>query len=107
MKHLIRAWNWLKEKWNIDSDRRMAVIFVVFAITGSLAAFSRKWIFAQLGIEPFEPMILDFAFRILFIYVMYQVVLFILGHVFGEGAFFRWFLAKMNKRLIPGQKKKK
>lgn len=106
MSKLVQAWNWLKKKWDIRSDRQMTVIFIVFAITGSLAAFSRRWIFSQLGIEPFEPWILDMVFRVVFIYVMYQIVLFILGHVLGQGAFFRWFLAKMNRRLIPGKKNK-
>jgi len=35
-------WEKLKVKWNVESDRRMIWIFVIFAITGSSISFVRK-----------------------------------------------------------------
>jgi hypothetical protein len=96
-------WENLKVKWNVETDRRMVWIFIIFAITGSSVTFVRK---------PFT----DFFFHkssygalhwyeliitIIAVYFIYQVLLFIIGSIMGEYKFVRWFLLKMNKRFFP------
>lgn len=96
MKKIWEAW---KKKWSVETDRRMAWIFLVFAITGSSTVFVRKYLFQVLGID-IQNTTLAFIVKMVAIYVVYQFMLFIVGTVMGEGQFVRWFLAKMNKRLI-------
>ena len=40
-----------KEKWNIDSNYQLVIIFIVFAITGSLSLFVSNPILEALSIQ--------------------------------------------------------
>ena len=103
---LMKYWEKLKNKWNIETDRRMAWIFVIFAITGSTIVYVRKpiqvWLFNEehFWSLPWYQMI---ATTVL-VYFVYQVHLFVIGSVLGEFTFFKNFLLKMNKRFIPSKK---
>ncbi|MEE9439361.1 MAG: DUF6787 family protein [Saprospiraceae bacterium] len=92
-------WNKLKVKWNIESDKRMVWIFIIFAITGSSTVFVRKYLFQVLGIDISNPIISTIV-KFVFIYIVYQVLLFIIGTIMGENKFVIWFLKKMNSRFI-------
>lgn len=94
-----RLWDKLKVKWEVESDMRMAKIFLIFAITGSATVFVRKGLFAFLGIE-FDNAVLGFFVKLFAIYFIYQVMLFTIGSLFGEWKFFGWFIKKMNMRMI-------
>ncbi|MBR9918969.1 prolipoprotein diacylglyceryl transferase [bacterium] len=100
MKKIWEAW---KVKWKVESDRRMLWIFLIFAITGTSTVFVRKFIFKILGIEISQP-VMAFLVKFVAIYLVYQLMLFIVGSLLGEFKFVSWFIAKMNKRLIPGRK---
>jgi len=100
----MKIWNTWKKKWNVETDKRMIWIFVIFAITGSSTVFVRKYLYELLGIEIENP-ILSVVVRILAIYIVYQILLFLVGTIMGEGKFVRWFLVKMNGRFI-GKKAK-
>jgi hypothetical protein len=97
---LKNLWNSWKKKWDVKSDRRMLWIFFIFAITGSSTVVVRKFLFSLLGIQP-ENAILAFLFKLLAIYIVYQILLFLIGSLLGENKFVSWFLLKMNRRLIP------
>ncbi|MFT4522799.1 MAG: hypothetical protein ACI8ZN_001751 [Bacteroidia bacterium] len=99
-----KLWNKLKTKWDIETDRRMIIIFIVFAITGSATIFVRKALYGLLKMD-IETQWIAVVVKILFIYVIYQFLLLIIGFIFGEGSFFSWFIKKMNLRLI-GRKPK-
>ena len=101
---MIKIWKKWKTKWNVESDKRMAWIFLVFAITGMLTVVVRKGLFEYLGID-IENGTLRFLVKLIAIYFVYQLMLFTVGTIMGEGKFVRWFIAKMNKRLIPKKKK--
>ena len=94
-----KFWERLKQKWSIESDGRMAKIFVVFAITGSATVLVRKSLFRLLGIE-FDSPVLGFIVKMLAIYFIYQLLLYLIGTIFQERAFFGWFIKKMNYRMI-------
>lgn len=98
-----KIWNTWKEKWGVETDSRMLWLFLVFAITGSTTVFVRKGLFKFLGID-IEHAVLAFVVKILAIYLVYQILLFVIGTLMGEHQFVKWFLKKMNKRLIPRQK---
>jgi hypothetical protein len=82
----------------------MLWIFLVFAITGSSTVYVRKFIFKALGIS-FENQALQITVKIISIYIVYQLMLFVIGSIMGEHKFVKWFILKMNKRLLPKKRK--
>jgi len=94
-----KLWERLKLKWQVESDARMAKIFVVFAITGSATVFVRKSLFNLMGID-IESRFLGFFVKLFAIYFIYQLLLFLIGVLFGERQFFGWFIKKMNYRMV-------
>lgn len=85
----------LKKRWGIQSNFQLAIIFIVFAITGSTSAWISKPVCMWLGI--FEE---DFGnwfilIRLLIIFPLYQVLLVLIGALFGQFRFFWSFEKKM------------
>jgi hypothetical protein len=96
---LKRIWETWKEKWGIKTDLRMTWIFIIFAITGTSTVVVRKFLFSMLGIT-IENAAVSFIVKFVAIYFVYQVMLFTVGSILGEHKFVKWFLIKMNSRLI-------
>lgn len=94
-----RIWEIWKEKWGVKTDLRMTWIFIIFAITGSSTVVVRKWLYSLMGIN-IENAIVSFIVKFVAIYLVYQVMLFTVGTLMGEHRFVKWFLIKMNSRLI-------
>ena len=93
----------LKERWGISSNFQIAVIFVVFAVTGSSAAKLAAPLTQLLGLDPetLSPWIY-WPIRILMIFPLYQILLVVFGWLFGQFQFFWNFEKKMLKRLGLG-----
>ncbi|WP_026814041.1 DUF6787 family protein [Arenibacter certesii] len=99
----------LKERWGVSSNFQLAIIFVVFSITGSSAVFIAKPFLNFIGLhrDSFSP---DFIwgglvyllFRILLIFPFYQILLVIYGWLFGQFKFFWEFEKKMLSRMGLG-----
>jgi hypothetical protein len=83
-----------KERWNIKSNWQFFVIIVVFAVTGSSAAYLSKPILASLGIEKTNPWEY-YPLYIILIFPVYQVLLVCYGFLFGQFTFFWAFEKKM------------
>lgn len=83
-----------RERWNIRSNWQIVVIVIVFAVTGSSAAYLSKPILAFLGITRSNPWIY-FPLYIILIFPVYQVLLVFFGFIFGQFAFFWAFEKKM------------
>jgi hypothetical protein len=91
-----------KERWGIKSNLQLAIIFIVFAITGSTSAWLSKPFCIWLGILKED---LEFWFtpvRLLLIFPIYQVLLVAIGFLFGQYKFFWAFEKKMLKRMGMG-----
>lgn len=90
----------LKQRWGIDSNFQIAVIFIVFAITGSTASWVTKPILDFLGIsrEAMNPFLYWFL-RIVLILPVYKLLLLFFGTVFGQRLFFWNFVKKMLQRM--------
>lgn len=101
-------WEKLKIKWNIQSDKRMAWIFIIFAITGSSIAFVRRPITMSLFEKSTYAELIwyELIITIVIVYFMYQILLFTIGSLLGEHQFVKWFVVKMNKRMFPFLQKK-
>ncbi|MFQ3576408.1 MAG: DUF6787 family protein [Cytophagales bacterium] len=93
----------LKEKWKVESDKQMAIIFIVFAITGSASTQVAKPLLSFLNIraEDFNPFIY-WPIRILIILPIYQVMLIVIGAIFGQYKFFWNFEKNMLNRMSGG-----
>ena len=92
----------LKKRWGIETNFQLTIIFIVFAITGSASAWLSKPFCFWLGITKSD---LGFWFtpvRLLLIFPLYQVLLVLIGFVFGQFKFFWAFEKKMLKRLGLG-----
>lgn len=101
----------LKKRWGLTSNFQAVVILIVFAITGSTAAFIAKPILSYLGIERgvMNP-ILYWVLYIVLILPVYKVILLCIGTLFGQREFFWNFVKKMLKNmgmgfLFPKEKK--
>lgn len=95
-------WDKWKIKWNVETDRRMAWLFVMFGITGSLIAYIRKPL-TQLVFNKTRYAELnwyEFILTLVVVYITYQFVLFVIGTLMGEYKFVKWFIIKMNKRIV-------
>lgn len=92
----------LKERWEIESNFQLIIIFTVFAITGSASAWLSKPFSIWLGITKD-----DFGFwftplRLLLIFPIYQVLLVFIGFLFGQFRFFWAFEKKMLRSMGLG-----
>src|SRR4051812_9491910 len=92
----------LKQRWGITSNLQFAIIFIVFAITGSASAWLSKYACALVGITK-----ADFGFwytpvRLLLIFPLYQVLLVCIGFLFGQFKFFWAFEKKMLRGMGLG-----
>lgn len=85
-----------KQRWNIKSNWQLAVIFVVFAVTGSSAAYLSKPILAFFGISKYSVSgWIYYPLYIILIFPVYQVLLVGYGFIFGQFEFFWAFEKKM------------
>ncbi|MEZ4853832.1 DUF6787 family protein [Flavobacterium sp.] len=93
----------LKERWNITSNQQLAIIFIVFAITGSTAAYLSRPVTEALGIHKNNlPYFLYLPIRLVMIFPLYQVLLVAIGTIFGQFKFFWWFEKKMLRSMKLG-----
>jgi hypothetical protein len=83
----------LKKRWGIESNFQFAVIFIVFALTGSGSAMLSKPFCFWLGITKDDLGILFTPVRLLVIFPVYQPLLILIGFLFGQFKFF-WRIEK-------------
>lgn len=90
----------LKRRWGIQSNWALLIIFIVFAINGSFAAWVAKPITTFLGLSPesVTPW-LYYPLRILLIFPIYQSTLPLVGWLFGQFKFFWAFEKKFLSRI--------
>ena len=93
-------YNKLKIKWNIKSDFSLILILIVFAITGSGSLVVAEPIlnyfnFTEKTVNPY----VYYPLRIILIFPIYQMLILIVGAVFGQFNFFWQFEKKMLSKL--------
>lgn len=85
----------LKERWGINSNWHLTIIFIVFAITGSTAAKFAAPLTELIGVTKEMGAWIYWPVRILIIFPVYQVLLVFFGWLFGEFSFFWQFVKRM------------
>lgn len=97
------VWEKWKVKWGVETNARMAWIFVIFAITGTSITQVRKPVTLFLFDKSTygELSWWQFILTLVAVYFIYQIFLFVIGSLLGEHKFVRWFVLKMNRRMFP------
>ncbi|XLS27527.1 DUF6787 family protein [Flavobacteriaceae bacterium M23B6Z8] len=97
--------NKLERRWQVKYRWELISIFLVFAVTGSASARVSGPLLDYLGFEraifasAWYWSVLYWSIRILIIFPIYQVLLIIVGALFGQYKFFRSFEEKMLSRM--------
>ncbi|MBW1295169.1 DUF6787 family protein [Aquimarina litoralis] len=96
----LKIFDALEKKWNVTYRWELIAIFIAFAITGSTAAKVSDPILSLIGLskETTNGWIY-WPLRIFLIFPIYQVILLIVGWLFGQFKFFWWFEKKMLRRM--------
>ncbi len=96
----LRIFGPLEKKWNVTYRWELIAIFIAFAITGSTAARISDPIIELIGLDRDTTNgWIYWPLRILLIFPIYQVILLIVGWLFGQFKFFWWFEKKMLRRM--------
>ena len=94
----------LKEKWGIESNFQIVIIFIVFTINGSLAVYLTKPVLGLINISKETSYeLIYWPVRIIVIFIIYQITLVIVGTIFGQKKFFWNMEKKMLSRLGFGR----
>lgn len=92
----------LKKRWGIETNYQLTIIFIVFAVTGSVSAWLSKPFCIWLGITKTDLGYWFTPIRLLLIFPLYQFLLVTIGFVFGQFKFFWAFEKKMLKGMGMG-----
>ncbi len=92
----------LKQRWGVESNFQLTVIFIVFAITGSASAMVSEPVCLWLGITKEDFGFLFTPIRLILIFPLYQVLLVSIGFLFGQFAFFWKFEKKLLRKFGLG-----
>ena len=92
--------NRIKKKWGITSNYQIMVILLVFSITGSIAVLITNPVLKLIGLDEYliSPWIF-WPIRIFIIFPIYQVLIVVIGALFGQFKFFWAFEKKMLVRF--------
>ena len=97
--------NRLKNKWGIQSNSQLILIFIVFGITGSLSVRLAKPVLEFLNIndnffeELFLGNLLYWTIRVVIVFPLYQILLLVIGTLFLQFKFFWNFEKKILRRI--------
>ncbi|MFN8344983.1 MAG: DUF6787 family protein [Spirosomataceae bacterium] len=87
----------LKNRWGVTTGGQVLIILLVFACTGFTVMYTKRLMVQWLNIGSTWAI---WAFNILVILPLYQIILLIYGWLFGQFRFFWSFEQKMFRRLM-------
>ena len=90
----------LKNRWNIQSNFQVVIILTVFAITGSTTVYVKKAVFDLIQITSETALWIKIPVYIIVILAVYNLLLLIVGFLFGQFRFFWEFEKKFFSRLL-------
>jgi len=89
----------IKDRLGIKSNFQLIIILLVFAITGSVSIYIAEPILLIFGIDSHLSKWIFWPIRILIIFPIYQILILIIGTLFGQFNFFWKFEKKILRRL--------
>jgi len=93
----------IRKLFRVDTNYQLIIVNIVFAVTGTLALYLAGDVINLIGIK--ESEVSSFIFwtlRIIIIIPVYQVLLIVIGTIFGEFKYF-W---EMEKKMLNRFRKK-
>lgn len=95
--------NKLKQRWGIKSNWQLVIIFIVFAINGSLSAKISDYLMGLLGLTKNNLHWIPYYIILLVLVLpLYPFMLMVFGYLFGQSSFFFPFAKKMLKSIGLG-----
>lgn len=95
--------NNLKARWNITSNFQLIIIFIVFAINGSLSAKISSLLLDEFGMtKENTPLVLYYIILLVLVLPLYPFMLMFFGWLFGQSKFFTPFGKKMIRSMKMG-----
>ena len=91
-----------KQRWRIQSNFQLTIIIVVFAVTGSSSAWLSKHFCYWIGITKEDLGYWFMPIRLILIFPIYQILLVLIGALFGQFRFFWSFEKKMLRSMKLG-----
>lgn len=90
----------LKKLLKVNSYFQLIIVLIVFSLTGSLALFLSDYLLEILDINKsnYDP-IFFYLLRIFLIFPIYQLLLIVIGTLFGEFSYFWEFEKKFLRKL--------
>jgi len=88
----------MQEKWGV-SAQQFAIIFLVFALTGTTTAILTRYVTAWLGMDASTFWLWKILLRIGMLLLGYQVILLSYGALLGQWAFFWKYEKKLLRKL--------
>tara|TARA_B100001769_G_C21783282_1_gene427368 strand:+ start:161 stop:448 length:288 start_codon:yes stop_codon:yes gene_type:complete len=88
--------NKIKYRWGIESNLQLIIIFIVFGITGSTSLLISGPILNFINLE--QSITVNWIYwlvRIITIFPIYQILLLVIGTLFGEFEFFKNYTKKI------------
>ncbi len=79
---------------------QLFLVFLVFAISGSLSVLVSDPVVQYIGLEIINNVVIETIIRIIIIFPLYQVILLIIGTIFGQFKYFWEFEKKFWKKFI-------
>jgi len=90
----------MKKFLKVNSNFQLLIILIVFAITGSLSLYLSEFILNFLNVNQHNMNILFYWFlRILILFPVYQLLLILIGTLFGQFSYFWKFEKKFLKKI--------
>ncbi|QCK14317.1 DUF6787 family protein [Mangrovivirga cuniculi] len=97
----------LQKHWNLKSGKQVAIVLIVFALTGSTAVYLKKFMLDIAGFGPETSWWVKIPFLIIITFINYQILLLAYAFLFGQFKFFWEFEKKMFRRMTGKGKKNK
>lgn len=93
----------LKERWKIESNFQLLIVFIVFAINGSLSAKISAFALEKLDVtKDNTPIFLYYIVLLVLVLPLYPFMLMFFGWLFRQSNFFTPFSKKMIRRIGLG-----
>ena len=89
----------IKDRWGIESNFQFIIIVIVFGITGSTSLLISGPLLNFINLEQLITVNwIYWLVRIIIILPIYQILLLVIGTLFGEFKFFNQFVLRMLRR---------
>lgn len=93
----------LKTRWGITSNFQLLIIFIVFAINGSLSAKISSFVLHEIGMTKDNTnVVLYYIILLVLVLPLYPFMLMFFGWLFGQSPFFTPFAKRMIRSMKMG-----